>query len=106
MSETTEAAVEAAARALDGATTLTPEAAYPGTPGEFAADWNAWDETRRAAFLAASVQNATEASRCFRMNHEALLDEVRSLSERVAKAYSEGYLAALDAVSRELDVTR
>ncbi|RHA38707.1 hypothetical protein [Cellulomonas rhizosphaerae] len=46
--------------AIDGATTPSQEGAYPVTPGEFAADWNSWDERVRTAY-AEGWQGALDA---------------------------------------------
>ena len=49
---------------LDGATTRGPINAWPSTPGEFAARWNARTEEEREAMVRAIIDNAETASLC------------------------------------------
>lgn len=67
---------------LDGATAPPPDAMMPGTPGEFAARWNAASEERRAEWLEAVNRFSADAARCFMANHDA---EVAQLRERVLR---------------------
>lgn len=56
---------------LEGATTPGEEFAWPASPGEFAARWNAQPEPARARWLAAMIRDAEAASRCVQENHDA-----------------------------------
>lgn len=54
---------------LEGATTPGEPNAYPSTPGEFAARWNALDEEQRAGWLRAMAAESERAVLC-KLRHE------------------------------------
>lgn len=80
--------------ALEGATNAGDPAAYPATPGEFAARWNAWTEERRARVLAALVDASEASGACLREDHRgtiaALEAERAHLAARLAAASGAG----------------
>lgn len=83
---------------LDGATNEPAPEVMTGDAGEFAARWNtATPEQREDRWQ--RMQRAFDVSnKCFQEDHEALLDQVRSMSAKRATAISEvqGLLDSLD----------
>lgn len=66
---------------LDGATTRGEPFSYPSTPGEFAARWNGWDDSRRTAWLALMVEDQMKAGSCWQQDHAGRIETL----ERAAK---------------------
>ena len=73
---------------LDGATERGPENAYPSTPGEFAARWNAMSEEARAAFVRNRVRDSEMSARCFQQDHAfeiATMEHRLTIARKVAE---------------------
>jgi hypothetical protein len=61
--------------ALDGATELGEQGAWPSDAGQFAARWNARDVEQRNGLLQLMVSEAATAERCLVMDHDGCVTE-------------------------------